>query len=324
LLTLATVALLYVGIHVGTFHTNFATLVQIFQHYDVESAEQLAIVELRLPRMLMALLAGGSLALSGYLLQVLINNPLTDAYTLGTASGASLGINIAYLGIVPLAFSGIYVPVLAAFLGALTVTALVITIALRSGGSVAQLLLAGVAISALANACISMLSYMSDSDGKMRNIIFWTLGSFENARWEYIPWVAIALLSSILLFVVLQKHLFVLMLGVNRAQHLGLKVGVLRWAILLVATFLTAITVAFSGTIGFVGLIVPHVIRSWAGANGKYNALWVAWVGGLLLLACDVLSRVIYPPAGLPIGIITSFAGIPFFVYLLLQKKYSF
>ncbi|SFC63888.1 iron complex transport system permease protein [Flexibacter flexilis DSM 6793] len=323
LLAVATLAVLYVGLHVGSFSTDFRTLWQIVQHYDSTDSAQLAIIELRLPRMLMALLSGGTLALSGYLLQILINNPLTDSYTLGASSGASLGINIAYLGAIPMSFAGLYLPILAAFVGALGVTLLVVAIA-RNHQSVSQLLLAGITISALANSFISLISYLSDSDGKIRNIIYWTMGSFENARWSYLPSLAIALAVSIVLFIIYQKHLFVLMLGQSRAGHLGLSVRQLRRIILISATLLTALAVAFSGTIGFVGLIIPHFIRSLLGANGKYNALWVAWTGGLFLMACDVISRMLYPPAGLPIGIITSFVGIPFFVYLLLKRKSSF
>jgi iron complex transport system permease protein len=150
------------------------------------------------------------------------------------------------------------------------------------------------------------------------------LGGFEKSSWEYLPYPAVALLLALLVFIFMEKRLNVLLLGPDRARMLGVKVGQTRWIILVTVSVVTGFAVALSGPVGFVGLIIPHVTRGLLGITGKMNLVFCALTGGLFMLLCDLLSRIVYPPAGLPVGVVTSFFGVPFFVYLLLKKNYKF
>ncbi|QCR21032.1 iron ABC transporter permease [Pontibacter sp. SGAir0037] len=318
-------AVLVLGLQVGTFEADVATIADAFLHYDEHNTTHYAIIHLRLPRMLLALVVGASLAFSGYLLQAMVNNGLADPYLLGTASGASLGAVIVFFGFVEMVIAGIYMPPVFALMGAMGVTLLVVVLGYRKGQIIpTQLILAGVAISSLCTAMVWLLTFLSDSEGKLRSVIFWSMGSFERASWDVLPYPAVALVLALLLFAFMQKNLNILLLGEGRAHALGVNVAQTRWIILVSVSVVTGVAVAASGTIGFVGLIVPHVTRALMGATGRSNLLFCAFAGGFFMLLCDLLSRLLYPPAGLPIGIITSFFGVPFFVYLLSRKNYKF
>jgi iron complex transport system permease protein len=318
-------AVLLLGLQVGSFKTDSATITEAFLHYNPDNTTHYAIVHLRLPRLLLALVVGASLAFCGYLMQAMVNNGLADPYLLGTASGASLGAVIVFFGFVEVTVAGIYMPPVFALLGAFAVTLVVVILGYRKRQLIpAQLLLAGIAISSLVSAIVGLLTFLSDSEGKLKSVIFWSMGSFERASWDLLPYPSVALLLALVLFVFLQKQLNILLLGAERAQALGVQVASTRWAILATVSVVTGFAVAASGPIGFVGLIVPHVTRGLMGTTGKTNLLFCAFAGGLFMLVCDLLSRIIYPPAGLPIGIITSFFGVPFFVYLLSRRNYKF
>jgi iron complex transport system permease protein len=325
LLIVLTAALLLAGLFIGSFETDLAVIREAILHFNPNEATQYAIIYLRLPRLIMALLVGGALALSGYIIQALVNNPLADPYILGTASGAALGANIVFFGIVPISVMGVYLPPIFAFAGAFGVTFTAIAIAYKKGHIVpSQLLLGGIALSSLLTAITSLLTFLSDSEGKLKTIIFWTLGSFERSQWADVPLLGVVTTSFALLFTLLHKQITILLLGENRAYYLGLNISRLRWLILTAMALTTGVAVATVGTIGFVGLVIPHIVRGIFGASHRYNILFSTWIGGIFMLACDMISRIIYPPAGLPIGIITSFMGVPFFLYLLLKKDYRF
>ncbi|WP_299760075.1 iron ABC transporter permease [uncultured Pontibacter sp.] len=313
------------GLQVGSFDTDAATILQVFSNYNPADTTHFAILHLRLPRLLLALTVGASLAFCGYLMQAMVNNGLADPYLLGTASGASLGAVIVFFGFVPMTVAGLYLPPVFALAGAFLVTLVVVILGYRKRQIIpAQLLLAGIALSSLVTSIVGLLTFLSDSEGKLRSVVFWSMGSFERASWEMVPYPAAALLAALLLFIFYQKQLNILLLGEERAQALGIQVAQTRWVILATVSVVTGFAVATSGPIGFVGLIIPHVTRGLLGATGKGNLLLCAFIGGLFMLVCDLLSRIIYPPAGLPIGIITSFFGVPFFVYLLFKKNYNF
>lgn len=316
---------LVLGLQVGSFESDLGTLAEVLLHYNPDDTTHYVLMHLRLPRLLLALVVGASLALAGYLMQAMVNNGLADPYLLGTASGASLGAIIVFFGFVPITLAGIYMPPIFALLGAFVVTLVVVVLGYRKRQLIpSQLLLAGIAISSLGTAIVGLLTFLSDSESKLRTVIFWSMGSFERASWAMLPYPAVALLLALLLFVFYQKHLNILLLGEERAQALGVQVARTRWVILATVSVVTGFAVATSGPIGFVGLIIPHVTRGLMGTTGSSNLLFCAFVGGFFMLLCDLLSRLIYPPAGLPIGIITSFFGVPFFVYLLLRKNYNF
>jgi iron complex transport system permease protein len=319
------VVALVLGLQVGTFEADLSTISQAIFHYNPDNTTHYAIMHLRLPRLLLALVVGASLAFCGYLMQAMVNNGLADPYLLGTASGASLGAVIVFFGFINITVAGIYMPPVFALLGAFVVTLVVVLLGYRKRQLIpSQLLLAGIAISSLVTAIVGLLTFLSDSEGKLKSVIFWSMGSFERASWSLLPYPATALLLALLLFAFLQKQLNILLLGADRAQALGVQVVQTRWAILATVSIVTGFAVATSGPIGFVGLIIPHVTRGLLGVTGRSNLLFCAFVGGFFMLLCDLLSRMLYPPAGLPIGIITSFFGVPFFVYLLSRKNYKF
>jgi len=310
--------LLALGLRVGAYETSYSFIWRTLQHYDPTDPAQLALVELRLPRLLLAWLAGASLALSGYLLQTLVNNPLADPYLLGTASGASLGAIMAYLLVPGLTVAGLYLPPLAALAGGLGATALVVAIGTRRGRVLpAVLLLGGVAVGALAAAVGSLITFLKADQDSLRTVVFWAFGSFERAGWAGLNWPAAVLAGALGLLAVLQKDLNLLLLGEERAQALGLAVARLRWILLLVAVALTSGVVALCGPIGFVGLVVPHLTRGLLGTAGRANLVVCAALGGTFLLGADLLARLLHPPAGLPIGLVTALLGVPFFVSLL-------
>jgi iron complex transport system permease protein len=325
LLVLLTVALLLTGLFIGSFETSFSVIQETILHFNPEDTTQYAIVYLRLPRLIMAFLVGGALAFSGYIIQALVNNPLADPYILGTASGAALGANVVFFGIIPVSLAGIYLPPVFAFIGAFGITFTAIAIAYKKGRIIpSQLLLGGIALSSLLTAITSLLTFLSDSEGKLKTIIFWTLGSFERSQWSDVPLLAGVTFVFACLFTLLHKQLAILLLGESRAYHLGLNVSRLRWLILTSMALTTAVAVATVGTIGFVGLVIPHMVRGIFGSSNRFNTLFSTWIGGIFMLSCDLMARIAYPPAGLPIGIITSFMGVPFFLYLLLKKDYRF
>ena len=320
-LGLLTLGLLGLGLKVGSYETSYAFIFNTLGHYHPADPAQLALVELRLPRLLLAWLAGASLALSGYLLQTLVNNPLADPYLLGTASGASLGAIMAYLLVPGLVVAGLYLPPLAALAGGLGATVLVVALGTRRGRVLpAVLLLGGVAVGALAAAAGSLITFLKADQDSLRTVVFWAFGSFERASWAGLGWPAAVLGGSLGFLFFLQKDLNLLLLGEERAQALGLAVARLRWVLLAVAVALTSGVVALCGPIGFVGLVVPHLTRGLLGPAGRANLVVCATLGGAFLLAADLLARLLHPPAGLPIGLVTALLGVPFFVSLLRKK----
>jgi len=316
--------LFYIGLASGSYDVNHDDIAEAIMHFDSSNTFHFIVINLRMPRVLLAFLVGAALSVSGYLMQSMVNNPLADPYILGTASGASLGASLVYL-IIPSTITSVAIPSFGAFAGAMLITLLAVFISIDKGHlAPSKLLLTGLGLSSLSVAIISFLIFFSNDDSKLKTIIFWSMGSFESARWNYIPLLGITLIIVILLFSFLTKNINLLLLGESRSYNLGLNVSKLRWIILIGSAFTTGCAVATSGPIGFVGLMVPHFVRGMFGVAGKTNILVTALLGGTFLLACDIASRKIYPPTGIPIGIITSFMGIPFFVYLLSKNSYRF
>lgn len=325
IMLLLTVGVTIAGLKLGSFSTDFPTVWNAIWHYNPEDPVHFAIINLRMPRLLLAICVGASLSFCGYLMQAMVNNALADPYILGTAAGASFGASFCFFALTNLTLYGIYLPPFAALVGSFTVTLLVVMLGSRRGQLIpSQMLLAGIALTSLIGAFTSLFTFLSDSESKLRSVIFWAMGGFEKANWEYLPYPVVALLLAVVVFIFLQKRLNVLLLGPDRAQMLGVPVGQTRWIILLTVSVVTGFAVALSGPVGFVGLIIPHVTRSLLGITGKWNLIFCALTGGLFMLLCDLLARIVYPPAGLPVGVVTSFFGVPFFVYLLLKKNYKF
>lgn len=292
---------------------------------EAESRHALVIFNLRLPRTGLAMLIGAALAISGAVMQGLFRNPLADPGLVGVSAGAALaaGATIVLgdallaplIGKPPFALLPI-----GAFVGGLISTLLLYAIATRRGRtSIATMLLAGVALGALSGAFSGFLAYLSD-DRQLRDLAFWSLGSFSGASWHRLLVVAPIILPVLVAAPFLARGLNGLALGEAEAFHLGLPVQRIKAAAILLVALAVGASVAVAGIIGFVGIVVPHLVRLLLGPNHRVLLPASAIGGALLLLGADVLARTIVAPAELPIGIITAALGAPFFLWLLLRN----
>ncbi len=280
------------------------------------------ILTIRLPRVLLGALVGAGLAMAGAAFQGMFKNPMADPYIIGVSSGAAFGASLAMLfgiNFMFLGFSGIGSM---AFLGAAAASFLVYSLA-RVGNKVpvTSLLLSGIAVSSLLSAAISFM--MLFNRDRVQTVVFWIMGSLSKARWESVitafPGIAIGMI--VLLFYA--KDLNILLMGDETAAHLGVDVERVKIVLLGVCSLIAGSAVAVSGIIGFVGLIIPHVVRLIFGPDHRTLIPLSALTGAIFLLAADILSRVLIQPAEIPVGIITALLGGPFFLYLLHIKKKS-
>jgi iron complex transport system permease protein len=274
--------------------------------------------QLRLPRVLLALVAGAVLAVSGLSLQTLFGNPLAEPYTLGVASGAALGAAAVFTWAPPLAGLGLPLATLAAFAGALAATALVVALG-RRGGTAAGLLLAGVAVALLCQAAILLLQYLSDAGGTLR-MVRWMMGGLAIVGWREPLWLLPWLLVAVGVHLARRWELDLLLAGEEVASSRGVAVERLRLALLLVDSLAVAALVSVVGPIGFVGLMVPHMVRRLVGSEHAMLVPACALGGGAFLVLCDLLARTALAPAELPVGIVTALLGAPFFLWLLRRR----
>jgi iron complex transport system permease protein len=280
--------------------------------------------QIRLPRALLGLSAGAVLALCGVAMQGLFRNPLADPGLVGVSSGAALGaaatiVGSEMIGGIPQLLEP-YLLSLSAFAGGLGVTALVYRLGRREGHThVATMLLAGIAITALSGAVIGLLTYVAD-DGTLRTLTFWNLGSLNGASYARL-WPLLLVTLAITFWLPRRAPaLNALLLGESEARHLGFDVERLKRELVFCTALGVGAAVAAAGMIGFVGLVVPHLVRLMIGPNHRLLLPASALAGGSLLLLADLLARLMLAPAELPIGIVTALLGAPFFLYLLLRQ----
>ncbi len=280
---------------------------------------------LRLPRAVLACIVGGGLSIIGVAMQTLVRNPLAEPYILGISSGASAGASLFYLGFLPpLLSKAVSMPV-AAFVGGLVSITIVYLVA-RDGRrvSVARLLLAGVAMSALMASVTSFVTFSSPEPDKLRAVLFWLLGSLSGARWGLLPLPALVTAVGLGVMLVLARPLDAMLVGEEPAQSLGMPVESLKRGLIVLATLVTGSLVAVSGAIGFVGLIVPHAVRLLVGVPHR-RLVPLSFVGGAIFLCwADLAARTLLPGQELPVGILTALCGVPFFLILLRQRAYQF
>ena len=269
--------------------------------------------KLRMPRVLLAATAGAALATSGAVYQSVFRNPLTDPYVLGISSGASLGAALAIL----LGLEAYLVGVGAAALTTALLTMLLLfkTSTRTNRIDTNTLLLTGVCMTFLITAVISLL--MALRHDKMESIIFWTMGSFSSASWLDLAILLPVTMLCLVPVLYHRKDLNLLLTGADTAQSLGLDVEKVRRRLLITTTLMVAFTVSACGVIGFVGLVVPHVVRLVAGTDNRRLIPLTILTGAIFLLLCDTLARILIPPNELPVGSITSLIGAPMFIYLL-------
>jgi iron complex transport system permease protein len=278
------------------------------------------VLDIRLPRIILAGLVGAALAIAGATYQGLFRNPLADPYLIGVAQGASLGAVIGFLLPAAWNLTGIGIIPVFAFIGAIAATVIVYLLARRGKNlPVTTLILAGVALSALLS---SIVSYLIISSGnKLHSIIFWMMGSFSGSEWSEVlialPYIAI----GTAVIVIFARLLNVMQLDEEQAQQLGVNVESFKLILLAAATLITAASVSFVGTIGFVGIIIPHIVRLIWGADHRYLLPLAILTGAIFMILTDLISRTVLAPTEIPIGVITAICGAPFFLYLLRRRK---
>jgi iron complex transport system permease protein len=276
---------------------------------------------LRLPRVLLALAAGGALAVAGVGFQTLFRNPLAEPYTLGVATGAALGAVLALRFADPAGLGGFLGVAAASFAGALGATALVVGMAWRRRGvETGTLLLAGVAVSLSASAIILFVQYLSDATQTFR-MVRWMMGGLAVVGYGDVAWVAPWVLAGVAVLLVLRWDLNQLLTGEELAASRGVDVSRLRLTVLGVTSLMVGALVAVTGPVGFVGLMVPHVLRRGVGQDHLWLAPAAFLGGGAFLAVCDLVARTVMAPAQLPVGVLTAILGGPFFLWLLLSRR---
>ncbi|MEA3400358.1 MAG: iron chelate uptake ABC transporter family permease subunit [Armatimonadota bacterium] len=287
-------------------------------------AQETIIFELRLPRLLLALLVGCALSVAGVVMQAFFQNPMAAPSIIGISAGASLGATIAVVTGLSLGFAGLGPIPLAAFVSALVVTAIVYVLSRRGGQTpVGVLLLTGIAMGSLMSA-LAALILVTGQDPARRDldlVVYWMLGSVSGRGWAHVTLVLPYVLVGGVVTWVFSRDLNVLSLGDDAAHYLGLHVEQVRLILLALSSLLTAAAVAVSGIVGFVGLIVPHLMRIITGPDHRVLLPAAGVAGGALLALADVLARTVAAPTEIPLGIITSVLGAPFFLYLLHRRR---
>ncbi|MEM9301542.1 MAG: iron ABC transporter permease [Pseudomonadota bacterium] len=311
----------------GASGTSLAAVVgKLLSGTELSQMEQVVLWDIRAPRLILGILVGMALAVSGAVMQGLFRNPLADPGLVGVGAGAGLGAVLAIVlgGMLPVVLQdwvGNWLVPLAAFVGAWSSTMILYRVSTRRGRtSVATMLLAGIALGALAAAITGVMIYLSD-DRQLRDLTFWGLGSLAGATWAKVmvagPLIVLALAGSHFL----SRGLNGLALGEATAHHLGINVQALKNGAILSVAAASGAAVAVSGGIGFVGIVVPHLLRLATGPDHRTLLPNAALLGATLLLLADIMARTVVAPAELPIGIVTAVIGSPVFLWILLRRR---
>lgn len=333
ILTVVLVLTMVISSCAGAVQISFSELISIIayhtglsDHQNFEAQQAAVFLNLRLPRVLLGVLIGAALGVSGAAIQGLFRNPLAEPGLIGISSGATLFAVIMIVletkifkeltGII-----GFYALSLASFIGAGLTTMLVYRIAMRNGKTIiTTLLLGGIAINALAGAFIGLLTYMA-TDAQLRNITFWSLGSLGGASWPTVTTLLPFVLIPVFGLPFLAKSLNALALGESQAMHMGVNVKMVKRIIIAMATMAVGASVAVAGMIAFIGLIIPHILRMTFTADHRLVIPGAALLGAALLTMADLIARTVVAPAELPIGILTAMIGAPVFIYIIITER---
>lgn len=319
-LLLMLTALLVAGVLAANLGAMRLSLAQVWQASHDSMLWQIW-WNIRLPRVLLAVLVGAALALSGAVMQGLFRNPLADPGLLGISCGASLGVAIAIVVPMTLPFIlSLYLPMLAAFIGSLAITLIIFAMSRLDPTGLSRLLLMGIAINALCSAAVGVLSWVSN-DQQLRQLSLWAMGSLGQAQWPTVLACASLILPAIVFIQRQAARLNLLQFGEEEAHYLGVDVQKTQRHLLILSALLVAAAVAISGVIGFVGLVVPHLMRMCLGADHRWMLPGSVLAGALLLLIADTLARTLVAPAEMPVGLLTSLLGGPWFLWLILRHQ---
>ena len=306
----------------GTVYIKPQAIWNVLTGVNTSQVDSYIILQLRLPRAVMAIIAGAGLAVAGLLMQTLFRNALAGPFVLGISSGAGLGVALAVmgstaLGIASLSAIGLVIP---SIIGSLLVLMLIALLSLRINDTMG-LLIVGIMIGSLSSAIVGILSYMSTSD-ELKRYIFWSLGSLGNVSWDAIGLLSLIFCITIVLLLYVIKPLNTLLLGESYARSLGVNILKTRWILIIITSLLAGSITAFAGPIAFVGLAVPHISRLLLPTiNHKILIPVSMLVGAILLLSCDMIAQLPFSNLSLPINAVTSLLGAPLVIWLILKKR---
>jgi len=276
------------------------------------------ITDIRLPRLIYSVLTGIGLSLVGLLMQTVTRNALADPYVLGVSSGASTGAVFAIImGGLP--FLGQYnTPIFAALGAALSI--ILVLLCVGKSNSPVKLILIGMGMTGVFSALTMMIIYGAEHEAQVRSAMFWLLGSFAGIQWSDLPLTAIIITLFMLYIYTFNQDLDVLLLGNHEAAQMGLSVKQLQLSIVIISSIVIATLVSKVGVVGFIGLIIPHLARIVGGPKHKYTLLFSALIGSIVMIWSDVLSRALYSPEEIPIGVLTSLLGAPLFIWIIMNR----
>ena len=284
----------------------------------LDPAQTVVILSIRLPRVVAAILAGGGLAVAGTVMQGLFRNPLAEPGILGVSAGASLGALIAIVG----GTAAFFILPVFAFIGAMVAVSVILGVAMAGGGRTraVTLIMSGLAVSAIFGALTSLTLTLS-SQYQVASYIFWTMGGLANRRWEHVVALLLPVCLTILIIIIKARDLDILLLGDEEARALGVPPTSTRFWMIILASICTASIVSVTGPIGFVGLIIPHIMRLLVGPAHRVLVIASAFGGAVFLLLCDLLTRLVAWPTGaeVSVGVITALVGAPYFLYLMFR-----
>ncbi len=314
-------------------HFQIGTLETGIQIGDLDFLSKGTVYEIvwnvRMPRVIMGAVIGVLLAMCGVVMQATVQNPLADPYILGISSGASLGATFSIM----IGASSVFTGVLAtmgiafwAFAGALGAMSLVILLANIGGGRItsAKLVLAGSVVGSLCSSFTNMIIYIGNDAENMKTVSYWLLGSMTSARWEKLWLPSICMALGLIYLLTQTRNLNTLLLGDEAAITLGVDLSKRRKIYMVLTSLLSAVAVCTCGIVGFVGLMIPHIVRGFVGSDHRFLLPIAALSGGIFLIWADVIARIILSNTEIPIGVITSAIGAPIFVYMMVKKSYGF
>ena len=319
---LISLIVIFIGsITLGSFDFSIKALLS-----NSNSLDNIVLLEIRIPRVFLAAFVGASLGLSGASLQGLFRNPLADPGLIGVSAGAALGASLIIVlgsGVLPDFIFGTLILPISAIIGASLVISLLYLFTQGFGyQGITYMLLVGIAVNAFASVGIGILTYIS-TDSELRGLTFWTMGSFGGASWQLIMPAIIIISLTMIWMIPSSRKLDLLQLGEPEAYRLGVDVKKLKFKVIISSAITVGISVSLSGMIGFVGLVVPHLVRLIGGVHHNYLLPGSALLGASLMMSADLISRILIQPAELPVGLITSAIGAPFFLWLIFRIRKS-